>query len=426
MINLYEKAVLAKQSGFMKRPSRKLSPQNFLLSFFQIVFSESKSLRNLAIHAGLLAECTVSKQAFHKRIKAPFVALLEMILLTALLQKARLKPYWTKDNPALQFFRRVLTQDSTTIALDAALVEFFPGSGNKHGRNATAKIQAVIDLLSEQFCHFELSAFSKNDQAASKDILSILRPGDLVVRDLGYFVLDAIKKIIESGAFVLSRLRYGVKLFTTDGKTEINLLQELRKNKYLDIPVLLGATEKAPVRLIALPVPEKVAAERRRKARKNRDRRLNPDKTYLALLGWNILITNVPEPIWTPEQAFDVYGIRWRIEIVFKTWKSAFDLEKVPKANRFRVMAHIYAILIWVTFFHTNLWLNLSEITYREKQRSVSLFKLAQFAKQMSWVWTPMTMEKKTDELILKQIMYHCTYETRKRKCYPQAVQALS
>ena len=38
-------------------------------------------------------------------------------------------------------------------------------------------------------------------------------------------------------------------------------------------------------------VSEQVAAERRRKAKK--DRRNNPRKHHLALLGWNIFTTNV-------------------------------------------------------------------------------------------------------------------------------------
>ena len=103
--------------------------------------------------------------------------------------------------------------------------------------------------------------------------MSIVKPGDLIIRDLGYFVLSVLNAIALKGAFFITRLKHGVSIFELDGKTPFNLLKQLRKYGLLDIDVIVGAKEKLFVRLVAIPVPDDVAAERRRKAKNNRDRR---------------------------------------------------------------------------------------------------------------------------------------------------------
>ena len=93
-------------------------------------------------------------------------------------------------------FNRVLVEDSTSIKLSPKLVADFPGSRNQTGKkSATLKIHAMIDILTEQFCYFDISEFAKNDQSAAQDILTIAKASDLVIRDLGYFTLAAFKKL---------------------------------------------------------------------------------------------------------------------------------------------------------------------------------------------------------------------------------------
>jgi len=93
----------------------------------------------------------------------------------------------------------------------------------------------------------------------------------------------------------------------------------------LDVDMCMGAQHKVPVRLVARRLPESVAAERRRKAKNNRDRRCKPNKEALMLLGWEIFITNVSRTIWSIENVCKIYGIRWRIEVIFKSWKNILN-----------------------------------------------------------------------------------------------------
>ena len=117
----------------------------------------------------------------------------------------------------LRAFNRVLIQDSTLVKLSPQLAKAFPGTSNQSGaKNGQLKIQAVYELVSQRFVAFGLSGFNRNDQAASGDVVGLARPGDLILRDLGYFVLSSFNRIARAGAFFLSR--YRLKTEVSDSK----------------------------------------------------------------------------------------------------------------------------------------------------------------------------------------------------------------
>ncbi len=420
---------LARESRFVRRKPRKITPLHFLIAFFIMVLCVGNSLSSFATTIGLLCGCRLSKQAVAKRINTFLLKFLELVLAATLAHtaKAQRKPLYSR---ALKLFKRVLAQDSTHIALDPKLAEHFPGSSNQTAKKrAMLKIQTVIDLLAERFCHFELTAFTKNDQKASPLILQILQAGDLVIRDLGYFVLSAITAIQGAGAYFLSRLKYGVALYEVDGKTPFDLLAAVKKSGRLDIDVCVGAKEKLRARLVAIPLPEEVAAERRRKAKANRDRRLKPSKEHLALLGWEIFITNVARDVFTTEQIADIYDLRWRIEIVFKSWKSHFSLANVPQASATRVKSYVYAMLIFIAMFQTYVYARLYQAHSQKNSQQLSLLKLARFFKEQIWavILFFQTPEELTPQKLLEQIFYHCVYDTRNnRHSYTEKIAVLS
>ncbi len=419
-------AHLAKQSGFVKRKPRKVGPMAFVLGFFLTALSGNGSLKSQASHTGLVSGCKVSKQAIDKRIKSPLLKFLELLLAVSLSFNIK-KQNKVLYHDALSKFNRILVEDSTHIHLPSHLAKFYPGSKNATRKeNATLKIRTTIDLLSERFEHFYLSPFTQNDQSASADIISRLQPGDLVMRDLGYFVLPGFMEIARANAYFISPLKHGVNLHEADGETKFNLLKKLKKYDFLDTNIFLGAKEKLPCRLIAIPVAEKVAAERRRQYKANRDRRLNPSKEHLALLGWDIFITNVASKCITAKQIAKLYDLRWRIEIIFKSWKSCFNITNVPNANVIRVQAYIYAMLIFITIFQVHIFLKLYQENLEINKTQLSLLKGAQFFKEHIWALVLTFLKPDGLELIKEQIFYHCKYESRTdRLNYPQKVLAL-
>lgn len=396
---------IAIDSGFVKRKPRKIKPLELLLGFFIICLTGGNSLSALATALGLLSGCCISKQAIDKRINESLIKFLESVLAKTLSNNIGLK----YKKSLRSKFKRILVQDSTNIPLDSKLAEHFPGSVNQSNKKiAILKIQAIFDLLTEQFCQFSTSPYTKNDQKASPDILDFITAGDLIIRDLGYFVLSVFKKIIQAGAFFLSRLRCDVLIYELNGNTQIDLLKLLKKHGQLDIDVLIGAKEKLPVRLVAMPVSEKIAAERRRKMK--RDCRNNPSKQHLALLGWNIFITNVGREQLNVEQIEKLYGCRWRIEIIFKSWKSHFNIKNVPTASVIRVLSYIYAMLIFITIFQTYLFVNMYNKINKSNSNQLSLLKLSKFCKDQIWA---VMLFFNNPKIVEKQILYHCLYEKR-------------
>jgi len=65
------------------------------------------------------------------------------------------------------------------------------------------------------------------------------------------------------------------------------------------------------MRLVILPFSLAQANKRRRKAKLDRDKRLNHSKEYYELLGYSIFITNIPQSMCSAKEIQELYGLRW-------------------------------------------------------------------------------------------------------------------
>ena len=283
-----------------------------------------------------------------------------------------------RQRDLLRPFPRVWLQDSTNLSLPDHLAEAFPGPGNGRKKtSASLKIQAVYDLLSDSFHQFRVSGFTRTDQMAAADILQVARKGDLVIRDLGYSAMAVFQKMLDSGIHFLSRLSARVSVYDPVTLKKLDLVELLRKNGSLDCQVLVGAHAKMPIRLVALRVPEEVANQRRRKAKQNKDGRYKPSAKFLQLLGWQLFITSVPDTVWSAKNVQDVYAMRWRIEIIFKSWKSHFNMTALPKASADTLEAFLWAELFAICLFQP--MFGALDLHYSYSNRPLSLLKMAQF-----------------------------------------------
>lgn len=414
---------LARQTGFLLRQPRKLTPRLLVLATVLLVSQSAVSLRRWAVLVGVLGELSLSKQALWERLTGRAVAFLQAVLAQLLGRRLRLD---STPPPALARFQRVLVQDSTTLALSPRLAAHFPGAANARGdTRGLLKIQVLYDLLSQRFVAFGLSGFRRNDQTAAQDVLPQLRPGDLVLRDLGYFGVENLSRIAQAGAFFLSRLRLDVGLFHPETQRPFNLLGTLKRQGHFDGEVCLGAARQR-VRLVAVKLPEAVAAERRRKAKQNRDRRCRPDAQHLALLGWAIFVTNVPREVWSAKTVAQVYGLRWRIETIFKAWKSHFRLTEVPRGSAAQLEAMIYARLIFVTVFAQVNPADWERAGGKEGSPPVSLLKLAALVGDFFLVLCLEAWGCRVTKAWWKQVAYHGRYERRTRKSFSEIFMKLS
>ena len=387
-----------------------------------LVTQSTLCLRHWAVLAGVLGQLRLSKQALWERLNASAGAFLQAVRARVLAR--RVQPQRATPPAALASFRRVLLQDSTLIKLTPELAAAFPGSRNQCGAQCgQLRIQALYDLLAQRFVSFGLSSFRRNDQAAAPDIAAVVQPGDLVVRDLGYFVLASFTQIAQAGAFFLSRLRLDTGVAEVRTGQTFDLLGRLRRQGCFDGEVLLGAAQRR-VRLVAVKLPAAVAAERRRRAKANRDGRRHPSAATLALLAWALFVTNVPQKIWSARTVAEIYGLRWRLETIFKAWKSHFRLTAIPRGTAAQLEALIYARRLFITVFATLE----AQPGWRADPAAapVSLLKLAGLVGDFFLVLYLEARHARLAAAWWQQVNYHGRYERRRRISFSEILAKLT
>lgn len=402
---------IARTCEYLKRSTRKITPKSLIIGFMFMISKQRNTYSDWALEVGLLERKPITKQALYERMNPRT----ETFIKTVLEQQLREKMQFVQEKKIkgiMKNFNSVMIDDSTTLHLPDELAEQFPGNVSRGKKKAQAKIHAQFNLTQNNFSFFHLHSFSDNDQSLSGDVLPSLQKGDLCIRDLGFLVLDVIGKFIEKEIYFISRKNFQTKVFDTKTGIEIDLLKELRKNKFIDKEVIIGKKQQIKVRLIALPIPDAQAAQRRRKAKTDRDKRLNHSAKYYELLGYAIFITNIESPVCNAEQIMHLYQLRWRIEIIFKSWKSGFNFQKLIHrqcTNAIRVKCIIYLMLLYIYLFHV-VWWNHCQTKMLTEQPPLSILKLANFFRQHF----AMLLTLKSEKLLIQQIQTHCLYDKRK------------
>ncbi len=253
--------------------------------------------------------------------------------------------------PLLERFSSVFLLDSTTIALPKELATQFPGCGGSFGAGQAAmKLQVLWDLCRGAFHTILLEPGRNCDQKTSLQSLK-LPQGSLRISDLGYFDTAVFERISQQLAFWLSRLQFGISVFSSQEKL-LNVLEWLaqQRGSVVDETVLLGTERKLACRLVAWRVPEEVANRRRQKligTARDKGNRL-PSRARLAWCDWMVLVTNVAQENLTPCEMAVLYRARWQIELLFKRWKSLGLVAKLKGSTVARQMAQVWARLLGV------------------------------------------------------------------------------
>jgi hypothetical protein len=386
--------------------------------------AEDLRAASLSVLAALVsAHCgwAVSRQAVGERLNDGFGKLMEWLVGLGLGDVYR--TLGGAQGGVFAAFGRILVEDSTVVSLPPHLAERWPGARNQSGkRQAAMKLQTLLELRTDSLVRIRRSPFTRNDQAAAADILEELRPGDLVLRDLGYFVLPVFGRIAAMGAYFLSRLHSGTVVLDPATGERLELLKLLRGRETLDLDVLLGCGERLPVRLVACRVPPDVAEERRREAGANRDRRCKPSASKLALLDWELFVTNVPRTVWSTRIAVQVYGLRWRIEILFKAWKSHLHLAALhAEASDIQAECLILARLLHAIRFQSSTW-QVVRYTLAQHGRQASLLKTARLLTGPNGARLREALQGRAD-LLADILIRHCAHDRRRRISYAQAIE---
>jgi len=380
------------------------------------------SLRNWALEIGLKVGCTVCKSSVEERLHQRTLNLATGLLKQVLGCKMKEFRHHSDGRvPAatlLSPFNNVLLADSTCEKLPSNLAIEFPSSYSHGEPTATLRLQTVYNYTRESFEQFHIGNFRQNDQGATDLILEVAGPGDLVLRDLGYFVLENFQKMMKSGIFFISKLSVTTNLYDPESGEQIHLLAFLKGKNKVDISVHIGKKAKLPLRLIAQKLPQEVVHQKREKARKDRNKKANHDENYFELLEWVIFVTNVPSEKLNTSQIMEVYRLRWFIEIIFKAWKSHFNFRKIlnkERMNLIRTQITIYLVLTQVAYWSLNVYQYIQNAVQKITQRPVSLLKYFDLLNAMADIIFNIKHLEELDPLI-PQFAKHATYESRKKR----------
>lgn len=420
----------SKSTKFIKRKDGKINGELYVTSFFMMLLSGGTTLYNWTLQLCRLVDgLTFSEQGLERKLEFRHEKFAKWLLIHSL--QVQLREELDKDGvdkledsaSDLKYFNRVLLQDSTCINVPKNLAEFFPSSFVKNGASATARIQLTMDLLSDNYEGISLGSFRDNDGKASKDIVEIVQQGDLVLRDKGYWSLEVFEVLDKRHCYFISRLKYGVCLYHTKTKEQLNLrklLKEAKSNNFsfIDKQIVIGAKYQLNVRLVAIRLPQEVADERRRKAKSDRHSRTNHSEEYYERLDWCIFITNIPKKVLKPKQIAKVYRLRWRIEIIFKVWKSKFNFGKMfdkKSMKPSRAVITFYLLLTWLTLFFARLYNYFLIKVFNKTKNFISIFKFAEFliVFMQDEIKQEQLLENPNDFIDL--VASSCIYDKRKR-----------
>lgn len=362
IVNFYSSDVVesvARESGFVQRES-KLGGIEFLGIMTQGLYSRPDATLDQMVAMGkdINKELEISPEGLHQRIDHSGVEFLRSMLSKAL--ELSVSELIDESVPRiLRHFGKVYVLDSAQVSLPDELSSVWSGSGGC-ASEAGMKLHLMLDYRSGRYESIAITDGISPDQNYIDEAIKRLNPGELLIDDLGYFKQEAVMDIDHGGAYFLCRFNHRNNLYKekeADGKlVKFDLMSELKQAQKQGVSLcefdvwFQKKGRKVKMRLTCEILPEEVAKDRRRKARKvARKKKRKPTGKHLFFLGWNLHITNIEESILDTKSVGLVYKVRWYVELVFKSWKSYHGLTQVRGKRKERIECFIYGRLIMMT-----------------------------------------------------------------------------
>ncbi len=206
---------LARETGCIKR-QRKFSGaslvQTLLFSWQQHPHASLEQMASMAE----TADVSVTDTAIHERFTPECAEMLRRLLAemsAVVVQAASPVPI-----AVLRRFEAVILEDSSVIALPAALHEQWPGCGNQNTQEAASlKLHVRWELQRGRLEGPALTAGRVSDHRSPWYEVP-LQAGVLYIQDIGYFNLDRMRQRRQAGAFSLSRLQAGTAVYDRQGQ----------------------------------------------------------------------------------------------------------------------------------------------------------------------------------------------------------------
>lgn len=337
----------ARQTRFVERNRSGLSGRMFLL--LNVLELSNHARHSLQDQCRWLEETfgvCLRKQSLDERYNTFAVGFLKTCFETLLSQ-------WIKeDNPEkpATCFSRILIRDSTSWQLPASMAAFYP-SKNASRTGASIKVDYCFDYLEGKTEPLVLESGRIPDGKTNTEHEPKFKAGDLIVKDLGYWNSEQMDAYHKDKVCFVSRLKSDANLYrqTDNGYQPIALEDFLPEAPHLHSYHWLLGKGKTPVRVCIEKVPEPIRRQRLETLNKlAKSQKWKPTPARIKLCGYNLYLTNTSESQLPQSLIRLVYALRWQIEIVFKIWKSIFEVDDVKPMSIFRFECMLYGRLILV------------------------------------------------------------------------------
>ena len=337
---------IARKTGLLVRQSAKFTPAALLQTLISSVVTGFASLNQLADCLKSHTHQAMSRQSFHERLSHNAIAFLLTVLQELIQQRFQESVIILQHSP----IQRILVEDSSFQAMPKNNADIFPAHGNHHGATAGIKVDFTFDLLTGKSITHTLHAATEQDKTIGKESLTHLQPGDLVLRDMGYFSLSEFHYIQEKQAYWLTRLplNVGANIEENEGSSTLENTLKRSKHDLIDTEVRVGQ-ESIKCSLIAVRAAPEVATSRRAQRRKKaKESGKTPCPQGLIRDGWHLMLTNLSTTEAKASQLVAVYRARWAVEIQFRAWKQSLNLNKAlqRKSNEHHMQALMLAAMI--------------------------------------------------------------------------------
>jgi len=242
-ITLPNLETIAKETKLIQRISAQFNAESFLLMLMQTTIEGKGSFSMMANKLGEKKNLlSMAKQSLWERFNKHAIAFLLRVNEDLVSQRLAPVRKALKNSP----IQRIIIEDSTHLVLPKRNAEAFPAHGNRYGSTAGAKIDLAYDLLSGSVVSHSLELATRQDKVIGKEAVYDLQKGDLILRDMGYFILSEFQHIETLGAHWLSRLPATCNVNTSTGKSLEKLLKQA-KGDLIDQPVFGRRKGKTPL-----------------------------------------------------------------------------------------------------------------------------------------------------------------------------------
>lgn len=371
---IYECAV---ETGFVKRKA-KLKPDYFLLlcSFLEETLGK-KSLVQLCAKLCTTFDVELTAEGLNQRFNPKAVEFLKQIFKSMFLNQL--------SEPIIEnrLFNRIRILDSSSFDLPGSYPDYEGPNGSG------VKIQLEYELYQGKFLNLFVQDGKESDSKYAKSIQNDIQPGDLCLRDLGYFSVDNLIDIGKGKGYFLSRLKNNMNLYRQNESgdwVKIDLEKEtkaLKRGEVMELHnIRISYWVKDP--LIARVVIARLTEEQEAKRQSYLNKKKKKGKSTLSAqknISVNIYVTNIPQDKVKKEEIHPLYSLRWKIEILFKTWKSLFEIHQVKKVKQERFECHLYGTLIRLLLCST-LAFHCRRMLYKRHQMEASEYKSISIAKE--------------------------------------------